>query len=64
MHSGRIVLATMIVASIGVPAHAVAQERDQSATGVSLEELLRHAETRAPAMVVARSRLGLVREEE
>ncbi len=64
MHSGRIVLATMIVAGLGVPAYAAAQERDESATGVSLEELLRHAETRAPSMVVARSRLGLAREEE
>ncbi|GAB5546585.1 MAG: TolC family protein [Sandaracinaceae bacterium] len=63
MDAGRIVLAAVVAAFIGVPAHVAAQERD-SYGAVSLEALLRHAETRAPAMVVARSRLGLVREEE
>ncbi len=63
MVAGRIVLAAMVAAGIGVPAHAAAQDADTPSV-VSLEALLRHAETHAPEMIVARSRLGLVREEE
>ncbi|MEO0559660.1 MAG: TolC family protein, partial [Bacteroidota bacterium] len=56
-------LVAVAAAGIGVPAHVAAQEREM-VPAVSLEALLEYAEIHAPAMVVARSRVGLVREEE